>query len=221
MNKVYKITGKQFGFSNRQVAEKFRLEYTPLKESHVGLNTILSLPKYKNNIIEEEMNGQKNIFNSIEECLKKFPEEEYFKFNNDRLKAKSSIRLKTPLKFDNGLKGDAKMTFYVNLVNYENLLRIVKKIQEDIKNKYGEEAINKDTNISEDEIICGLHFKNNSSIDPVAKIDFAQYKELVSKLKEIDAKIDNINKLSKKYSENHQNLAEELQSDESDDNLDL
>ncbi len=184
---IFKITGKDYAFSTFKVAQKFREEYAPYDETRFCGVKYLTLPENRYKIVPDVESDNIKVYDTIEQLLKDHPYEKNCKYINELKKLKGSIPLKHAIVFNNNRRGDEKMVLKCNRVCYEFLQEIIKKSDENIKNKQLDVANEQDV------IVDKIYYKQPSSISPYATITFRQYNELKATLEEVDKKIEQLN----------------------------
>lgn len=181
---IYLIIGKPFAFSSQETAEKFREEYAPYVETKIGIASYLSLPESRYKIVPTEKTSL-NVYDTIEDCLKDFPQEKYFKYINERKKVKTSISLKYPLVFNDYLRMDNQLK--TNKVGYQILKDIVKRGNEELK--FSPNASNENAVVTRVQL-----YENGGKNDPSAPVTVKQLKEMQTVLADVEEKLKKLKK---------------------------
>lgn len=181
MKCVFLITSKPFAFSTFEVAKKFREEYSPLVETKIGASSHLSLPDNRCKIVPTLEDTDVKVYDTIEECLRDYPHEKFFKYANEVKKIKAAILLKTPLVFDNHERANNRVVLRTYKVNYEILKDVVKRGNENLQNV--EDIDDPNT------VITKVQLNGKGKVDPVATINLKQFKEMQSVLAKTEEKL--------------------------------
>ncbi len=183
MKIVYLILGKPFAFSSLKVAKQFREEYTPYTQTKVGATTHLTIPDNRCKIVPTMEEVEVKVFDTIEECLKEYPHEKFFKYMNEVARAKSSAILKTPLVFDNHMKGSNRMIFKSYKLSYDIMQEILNSGRENLKNSQPEDP---------NTVVTTIKLNGTGKNTPVAQVTYKQFKEVEAALLKVNEKLEHL-----------------------------
>lgn len=183
MKIVYLILGKPFAFSSLKVAKQFREEYTPYTQTKVGATTHLIIPDNRCKIVPTMEEVEVKVFDTIEECLKEYPHEKFFKYMNEVARAKSSAILKTPLVFDNHMKGSNRMIFKSYKLSYDIMQEILNSGRENLKNSQPEDP---------NTVVTTIKLNGTGKNTPVAQVTYKQFKEVEAALLKVNEKLEHL-----------------------------